>query len=850
MLSKDSKTFSVFNKTIYTPAESYGPYLLRMICHPDFIETIASYMHFKDLISLSCICRIARQIIYDNVRCWRVIDLGYHKGTILERYQNAKSTHLATFRTIQSLFYRSNIPFDRLTVIILDFSAIQYPAVRFIVLQAGLMRLKKISLRHCRYISLKDLNSILVSLQRVWLGETSYYNQASSTLAIKPYVLKELRVRYMKGLPKCSKDLYYNYSQYNLLYTFRNIAKLLRLETDVETCSMVYPNDLWHNREICVDYWNELDRMDCNMYYPIGNLFFDLNNAFRQCSTHPEIVNYKFCAICLQSSQCAKCGIGVCPFCQGVDQCNLFYLNVRGQNLSENAPLRIGFCQQCGILCKECRSNAVPNCLTCLVPYCPVHMSSKIKYCCEIGGEGTCNKCAFKKPWLKYCYGGCGRIMCKKEVSGKCFRCRENICWQCMKLPAPLKSPFIKISSEDDTLISNFSDILDNQNIKNMISEDKEISTKITCVPCKVLQQLRKRKLESRKFRVFYGSLVKRFDKYINRKRIALKLYKHAEKERLLWIKKLKVFHLNDENMMKLKNISLIDYNIDFKSILAFPSRYIKFISMIKVAIERELVNGINSLYFSKVSVETVRQNVRELLSASAENKRGFLETVELQIGLKNYDPQRDKRFSGTVRLPTIPRQLSICILADAHDLDRAQKHGVDALSLEDLKKLNKQKKLIKKLAKKYDAFLSSESLIKQIPRLLGPGLSKVRNGYIVFYFTDAYLAGKFPTPLSHTDELSVKLSEVKATIKFQLKKVLCLGVAVGNVGLTEDQLVANIVLSINFLVSLLKKAMLALWLLNQQWGDPIDCTKVVNTVIKQLMRLKYAEILYKCGID
>lgn len=28
-----------------------------------------------------------------------------------------------------------------------------------------------------------------------------------------------------------------------------------------------------------------------------------------------------------------------------------------------------------------------------------------------------------------------------------------------------------------------------------------------------------------------------------------------------------------------------------------------------------------------------------------------FLETVELQISLKNYDPQKDKRFSGTVRL-------------------------------------------------------------------------------------------------------------------------------------------------------------------------------------------------------
>lgn len=38
------------------------------------------------------------------------------------------------------------------------------------------------------------------------------------------------------------------------------------------------------------------------------------------------------------------------------------------------------------------------------------------------------------------------------------------------------------------------------------------------------------------------------------------------------------------------------------------------------------------------------------------EKKRNFLETVELQIGLKNYDPQRDKRFSGTVKLPSVPR--------------------------------------------------------------------------------------------------------------------------------------------------------------------------------------------------
>ncbi|KAL3896795.1 MAG: hypothetical protein SGCHY_003841 [Lobulomycetales sp.] len=193
-----------------------------------------------------------------------------------------------------------------------------------------------------------------------------------------------------------------------------------------------------------------------------------------------------------------------------------------------------------------------------------------------------------------------------------------------------------------------------------------------------------------------------------------------------------------------------------------------------------------------QIQASSVRESLRELLAASTEKPRKFTETVELQIGLKNYDPQRDKRFSGTVKLANIPRpQMKLCILADAAHIDQAKAINLDYMSVDDLKKLNKEKKLIKKLAKKYDGFLASEALIKQIPRLLGPGLNK---------------AGKFPTPVSHAENLQEKVDEIKATIKFQLKKVLCMGVAIGNVKMTEDELVGNTMMGINFLVSLLKK--------------------------------------------
>merc|ERR1712070_1197925 len=112
------------------------------------------------------------------------------------------------------------------------------------------------------------------------------------------------------------------------------------------------------------------------------------------------------------------------------------------------------------------------------------------------------------------------------------------------------------------------------------------------------------------------------------------------------------------------------------------------------------------------------------------------------------------------------------CVLGDAVHCEQAQNSGLPFMSVDDLKKLNKNKKLVKNLAQKYDGFVASQVLIPQIPRLLGPGLNK---------------AGK-------------------SNVKFQLKKVLCMGVAVGNCEMDPDAVRQNLVMSINFLVSLLKK--------------------------------------------
>ncbi|KAL9261553.1 Large ribosomal subunit protein uL1-like protein [Drosera capensis] len=195
----------------------------------------------------------------------------------------------------------------------------------------------------------------------------------------------------------------------------------------------------------------------------------------------------------------------------------------------------------------------------------------------------------------------------------------------------------------------------------------------------------------------------------------------------------------------------------------------------------------------SKLQSDALREAINAIMMDATGKPKKFTETIELQIGLKNYDPQKDKRFSGSVKLPHIPRpKMKVCMLGDAQHVEEAEKIGLDYMDVEGLKKLNKNKKLVKKLAKKYHAFLASEAVIKQIPRLLGPGLNKT--------------VSKFPTLVTHQESLEAKVNEIKATVKFQLKKVLCMGVAVGNCSMDEKQIFQNVQLSVNFLVSLLKK--------------------------------------------
>jgi len=102
----------------------------------------------------------------------------------------------------------------------------------------------------------------------------------------------------------------------------------------------------------------------------------------------------------------------------------------------------------------------------------------------------------------------------------------------------------------------------------------------------------------------------------------------------------------------------------------------------------------------SKISgddLEIALQNIY-----ARKNLKGYkypgVETVDLQIKLRNYTP-KDPRFSGSVKLQYETRKnVKVCVLGNKKDYDEAVSKKFDAMSVEDMEKAYKSKdKKVKK---------------------------------------------------------------------------------------------------------------------------------------------------------
>merc|ERR1712136_599275 len=76
----------------------------------------------------------------------------------------------------------------------------------------------------------------------------------------------------------------------------------------------------------------------------------------------------------------------------------------------------------------------------------------------------------------------------------------------------------------------------------------------------------------------------------------------------------------------------------------------------------------------------------------------------------------------------------------------------IDTTDLDSLKKFNKDKKLVKKWAKKYDQLLASDTVLKKVPVVVGPILNRI---------------GRFPQVVSHSEPLDKKIEDIMMALNF-----------------------------------------------------------------------------------
>merc|ERR1711981_1415413 len=158
-----------------------------------------------------------------------------------------------------------------------------------------------------------------------------------------------------------------------------------------------------------------------------------------------------------------------------------------------------------------------------------------------------------------------------------------------------------------------------------------------------------------------------------------------------------------------------------------------------------------------KTAIEWIRENRKQ---------RNFVETCDLQILLRDYNPEKEKRFNSTVVLPNQAKsRQKVCVIANVTHLEQCKKHDIPCIDMDAVKKFNKQGKPIKKWARTFDFLLVSETINKQVAAQMGKILSSVH---------------KLPLLLGENEKVVDKLK--------------------------DEELRMNINKSLNFLISLLPK--------------------------------------------
>lgn len=187
---------------------------------------------------------------------------------------------------------------------------------------------------------------------------------------------------------------------------------------------------------------------------------------------------------------------------------------------------------------------------------------------------------------------------------------------------------------------------------------------------------------------------------------------------------------------------------------------------------------------------------IKEAVVALAEEKRGFSQSYDLLISLKDLnlkDPKDQVEFFATVP-HNVGKKRKVCALVGPEMIDEANKTADLALEQSQFERM--QKKELRKIAGNYEYFVGQANIMPKIAasfgRVLGP-------------------RGKMPNPkagciVPPKAPLQPLLERLQKTVKVSVKKSPNIQVLIGTQGMKPEQVTENITSLYNQIIQNLPK--------------------------------------------
>ena len=175
---------------------------------------------------------------------------------------------------------------------------------------------------------------------------------------------------------------------------------------------------------------------------------------------------------------------------------------------------------------------------------------------------------------------------------------------------------------------------------------------------------------------------------------------------------------------------------------------------------------------------------VEALNKLKEQKKRNFSQSFDLIVNLKDMDLKKtENQVDFFAQIPHgNGKKVTVCALVDQELADESRKVCNETIVIEDFQKYGKNKKLAKKLARKYDYFIAQGNLMAQVAtnfgRALGPK-GKMPNPK----------AGCIVTPKSNLRQLHETLQR---TVRVSARTVPIIQCLIGNETMEHEKVAEN----------------------------------------------------------